>query len=102
LYSPRVSSGYGTDIGGRWNWQADGRWHMIEQEVSRTSGNITVWYDGAKVLFAPGALGNVSNTPFSGVLFSTFFGGHDSSWGPHKTEYAYFADFAVSTGYIGA
>jgi hypothetical protein len=102
LYAPRVSSGYGGDIGGRWNWQADGRWHMIEQEVNRTSGDITVWYDGAKVLSSPGALGDVSSIPFSGVLFSTFFGGHDVSWGPGKTEYAYFADFAVSTGYIGA
>jgi hypothetical protein len=102
LYAPRVSSGYGGDIGGRWHWQADGRWHMIEQELNRTSGDITVWYDGAKVLLAPGALGNVSSIPFSGVLFSTFFGGHDVSWGPGKTEYAYFADFAVSTAYIGA
>jgi hypothetical protein len=102
LYSPQIGSGYGADLGGAWNWQADGRWHMVEQEVNRARGNITVWYDGRRVLSAAGAVGGVSGIPFSGVFFSTFFGGHDSSWGPAKDEYAYFADFAVSTGYIGS
>jgi hypothetical protein len=100
LYSPVLSSGYGLDIGGSWHWQGDGRWHMVEQRVDRASGDITVWYDGTRVLFAPGALGGALGVPFSGVLFSTFFGGHDTSWGPAKTESAYFADFAVSTSYI--
>jgi len=101
-YSPQISSGYGGDLGGRWNWQGDGRWHMVEQEVSRTTGSITVWYDGARVLSAPRALGDIARIPFSGVFFSTFFGGHDTSWGPSKNEYAYFADFAVSTSYISS
>jgi hypothetical protein len=101
LYYPQVTNGYGQDIGGAWHWQADDRWHMIEQRVDRTTGNITVWYDGHQVLSTAGALGDVSATPFSGIFFSTFFGGHDTSWGPSKTEYAYFADFAVSTRYIG-
>jgi hypothetical protein len=101
LYSPQ-GSGYGANLGGAWNWQADGRWHAIEQEVNRNTGDITVWYDGARVLSAPGALGGVSGISFSGVFFSTFFGGHDSSWGPSKDEYAYFADFTVSTRYIGS
>jgi hypothetical protein len=34
-------------------------------------------------------------------MFSTFFGGHDTSWGPSQSEFAYFADFAVGTRYIG-
>jgi len=102
LYSPQIGGGYGTNLGGTWNWQADGRWHMIEQEVNRATGTITVWYDGARVLTAPGAVGGISGIPFSGVFFSTFFGGHDASWGPSKNEYAYFADFAVSTSYIGS
>jgi len=101
-YSPLSSSGYGGNVGGAWNWQADGRWHMIEQEVDRATGSLTVWYDGVRVLTAPGAVGGISGIPFSGVFFSTFFGGHDPSWGPSKDEYAYFADFAVSTSYIGS
>jgi hypothetical protein len=101
VYSPQVTSGYGSDIGGAWHWQGDGRWHMVEQRVDRATGDITVWYDGTQVLSATGALGDVSGIPFSGIFFSTFFGGHDTSWGPSKAEYAYFADFAVSTGYVG-
>ena len=101
LYSPAISSGYGLDIGGSWHWQGDGRWHVVQQRVDRVSGDITVWYDGKKVLSTRGALSGASGTPFSGVFFSTFFGGHDTSWGPSKTESAYFADFIVSTQYIG-
>jgi hypothetical protein len=101
LYSPALSSGYGLDIGGSWHWQGDGKWHMVEQRVDRVSGDLTVWYDGTRVLSMPGALNGASGTPFSGILFSTFFGGHDTSWGPSKQESAYFADFAVSTSYIG-
>ena len=70
--------------------------------ADRATGDITVWYDGVQVLPAAGALGGASGIPFSGVLFSTFFGGHDTSWGPARAEYAYFADFAVSTSYIAA
>jgi hypothetical protein len=102
LYSPQVSNGYGQDIGGTWHWQGDGSWHMVEQRVDRSTGDITVWYDGVQVLSAVGALGGVSDIPFSGLLFSTFFGGHDTSWGPSRTESAYFADFAVSVRYVGA
>jgi hypothetical protein len=32
-----------------------------------------------------------------GLFFSTFFGGHETSWGPSKEVHAYFSDFAVST-----
>ena len=102
LYSPHISHGYGQDIGGAWRWQGDGQWHMIEQRADRATGDITVWYDGVQVLSAAGPLGGASGIPFSGVLFSTFFGGHDTSWGPVRAEHAYFADFAVSTSYIGA
>jgi hypothetical protein len=101
LYSPQVTKGYGLDLGGAWHWQGDGNWHMVEQQVDRATGNITVWYDGVQVMSRPGALGGVTGIPFSGIFFSTFFGGHDTSWGPSKTEYAYFADFAVSTRYVG-
>ncbi len=102
LYSPQSTQGYGEDLGGQWQWQADGRWHMVEQRVNRSTGDITVWYDGSQVLNEPGVLGDLSGVPFAGVMFSTFFGGHDTSWGPSQSEYAYFADFAIATRYIGA
>jgi hypothetical protein len=101
LYTPQLGQGYGQDVGGTWNWQGDGHWHMVEQRVDRANGDITVWYDGVQVLSAKGALGGAANVPFSGVMFSTFFGGHDTSWGPSKDEYAYFDNFAVSASYIG-
>jgi hypothetical protein len=101
LYSPQASHGYGRDLGGQWQWQGDGRWHVVEQRVDRTTGDITVWYDGSQVLNQPGVLGDSTGVPFSGIMFSTFFGGHDTSWGPSQSEYAYFADFAVGTRYIG-
>jgi polysaccharide lyase-like protein len=101
MYSPQVTKGYGLDLGGAWHWQGDGNWHMIEQRVDRATGGVTVWYDGLQVMSRGGVLGGVTGIPFSGIFFSTFFGGHDTSWGPSKTEHAYFADFAVSTRYIG-
>ena len=101
LYSPQSSHGYGQDLGGQWQWQGDGRWHVVEQRVDRTTGDITVWYDGSQVLNEAGVLGDSAGVPFAGIMFSTFFGGHDTSWGPSQSEYAYFADFAVGTRYIG-
>ena len=101
-YIPNSGNGYGRDLGGRWQWQADGNWHMVEQRVDRVTGDITVWYDGTEVLNDPDALTGASAIPFAGIMFSTFFGRHDTSWGPSKAEYAYFADFAVSTSYIAA
>jgi hypothetical protein len=101
LYSPQSSQGFGQDLGGQWQWQGDGRWHMVQQRVDRTTGDITVWYDGSQVLNEPGVLDDSAGVPFAGVMFSTFFGGHDTSWGPSQSEYAYFADFAVGTRYIG-
>jgi hypothetical protein len=101
LYSPQASQGYGQDLGGQWQWAGDGRWHMVEQMVNRATGDITVWYDGHQVLNQPGALGGPTDVRFSGIFFSTFFGGHDTSWGPSQSESAYFSDFALSTSYIG-
>lgn len=99
LYTPTNSgpTGYGVDYFGNWNWTADGQWHTVEQLVNRQTGAVTVWFDGVQVLSAPGIATGISNIPFGGVFFSTFFGGHDTSWGPKKAEYAYFAAFSLST-----
>ncbi|MFE7607309.1 polysaccharide lyase [Streptomyces celluloflavus] len=99
LYTPTNSgpTGYGVDVGlGSWRWLADGGWHTVEQLVNRTTGDVTVWYDGKQALVAKGTASGISGIDFGGVFFSTFFGGHDTSWGPKKTERAEFADFSLS------
>lgn len=98
LYTPSNSgpTGYGVDYFGSWNWTSDGNWHTAEQLVNRKTGDVTVWFDGAQVLHDTGIASGISGIPFSGVFFSTFFGGHDTSWGPKVSEYAYFANFSLS------
>ncbi len=99
-YSP-TGSGYGDDLGlGDWQWAGDGQWHAVEQQVDRSAGTVTVWVDGRQV-FNEGGLSGLDRIPFSGVFFSTFFGGSDNTWGPGRDENAYFADFRLSTQYIG-
>jgi hypothetical protein len=96
VYTP-AGDGYGKDIGlGSWNFSPDGNTHSIQQSVNRSTGLITVWYDGKQVLSSKSAPG-ISGIPFKGVFFSTFFGGHETSWGPKKEVHAYFSNFKVST-----
>jgi len=103
-YDPAMPSGAaGNDLGaGNWHWQADGQWHSIEQSISITAGSITVWYDGVQVYASgPGVMkGFSSTTPFGGIIFSTFYGGHDSSWGPKTNTTAEWADFTIDTKFI--
>ena len=95
FYSP-TGDGFGADLGlGRWKFAADGRWHAVEQRVDRKAQTVTVWYDGRQV-FTTHVTG-IATIPFSGVFFSTFFGGHDRSWGPNKAVQDSFASFSVST-----
>jgi hypothetical protein len=101
LYTPTNSgpTGYGVDLGvGDWKWLADGRWHTVEQLVNRSTGDVTVWLDGAEAASFAGAASGISGIAFSGVFFSTFYGGHDTSWGPKTTTHSYFANFSLSTG----
>ena len=99
LYTPTNAgpTGYGVDYFGNWNWTADGAWHTVEQLVNRQTGSVTVWFDGKEVLQDANIATGITNIPFSGVFFSTFFGGHDTTWGPKTAEYSYFADFSLST-----
>jgi len=87
-------SGFGADLClGNWTFPADGKWHSIEQLVNIQTGSITIWSDGKNVCQQtepmPGA--------FSGVFFSTFHGGHDTTWSPSHTTTDEFADFSLST-----
>ena len=95
-YDPSQGGGYGEDVGlGAWQWQADDQWHTVEQSVDRAGGTITIWYDGREVLKEQG-IHEISDIAFSGIFFSTFFGGHDTEWGPSRDVHARFRDFRVS------
>ncbi|MFC0430939.1 fibronectin type III domain-containing protein [Kutzneria buriramensis] len=87
-------SGFGADLClGNWTFPADGNWHSIEQLVNVKTGQISIWSDGGTTPVCqttqplPGA--------FSGVFFSTFHGGHDTSWSPTHTTTDEFADFTL-------
>ncbi|MEW6496163.1 MAG: polysaccharide lyase, partial [Cyanobacteriota bacterium] len=76
-------------------------WHHLDQEVvlnqpGQSDGRIRVWVDGEKVLDKGGLIFRTTeNLKIEGILFSTFFGGGDSSWATPKDVYADFADFSV-------
>jgi hypothetical protein len=90
-----TASGYGADLGGgSWHFQADGKWHSIEQLIDLPAGNIKIWHDGAMVFQTTRSFGG---TPLSGIFFSTFHGGHDTGWSPSKLTRSHFAAFTLST-----
>ena len=93
--------GYGTQLGtGDWHWPADGHWHSVAETVHLNSpgsadGWITVAFDGGQVAHLAGlSFRTQASLHIDGLLFSTFFGGHGSSWAP-STDQA--VDFAVSS-----
>jgi hypothetical protein len=95
---------YGTELGlGAWTF-TKGSWHRIAEELLLNSngaanGISRVWYDAdlsrsptfeeANMTFRRDA------TPATTVFFSTFFGGHDSSWATPVDTFVDFADFVV-------
>lgn len=96
FYSP-TATGYGADLGlASWSFDADGHWHTYEQLVERSPQRVTMWKDNAQVF--QGGVPGTSGIPFAGIFFSTFFGGHDSTWGPAHDTSADFADFSLSAG----
>jgi len=103
LYDPAHSAGScGADL--FWTsgtWQGDAQWHYVEQAVDRMAATVDVWYDG-KVALSKSPIGaGYSSIPFRGVFFSTFYGGHATTWGPSVATTSYFAKYAIDTQYIG-
>jgi polysaccharide lyase-like protein/glycosyl hydrolase family 79 len=96
------STGFGDDYGeGNFSWQADGNWHTVSEHVTINSpgasdGSVTLSYDGKQVIDQTGIDVTDTNTPAGGLFFSTFYGGHDSSWAPSADESVSFKDFSVS------
>jgi hypothetical protein len=101
--------GYGLDMGvDSWRWQADGKWHHIQEELILNTGNakdgiIRVWYDtptSAKPTFEQKNLTYYDRLKYPDLgidklIFSTFHGGNDAAWSPKKDVHAYFADFQL-------
>jgi hypothetical protein len=69
---------------------------IILNEPGKNNGSIQVWVDDKKVLEQNGLMFRTTDTlKVDGILFSTFFGGGDSSWATRQDVYADFADFSV-------
>jgi hypothetical protein len=98
---------HGTSLGrGKWRFRP-GKWHLIEQEVrlntpGKRDGRVRVWFDEKLVLDEQNLLfRTVPGLKIEGILFSTFFGGSDTSWATPADTSVDFANFAVAEGYIG-
>ncbi len=98
---------YGTEIGrGRWRFQP-GAWHCLEQRVvlntpGTDDGRLAVWVDGRLLVDERALRYRTTDTlQIRGIFFSTFFGGSDPTWATPLDTCADFANFAVSSGYIG-
>ena len=103
LLSDATTTGYGSDLGlGKWYFPADGRWHSIGQHVhlntpGAADGYIDVTFDGVLVAHLTGITFRTSSaTEIDSLMFSTFFGGHDSSWASPVTQHIDFANFRLT------
>jgi len=101
------SEEHGTSLGrGNWSFPTE-RWVSIEQAVQlnqpdEEDGSITVWLDGVEVFRDDDMeYRTVDSLKIDGLFFSTFFGGADPSWASPQDQVVDFADFDVSTSYIG-
>jgi len=97
-----TTTGYGDDWGrGNFNYLADGNWHHITEHVhvntpGQSDGYVTLAYDGVQVVNQTGLAVTTTNTPISGLFFSTFYGGHDTTWAPTANMHIDFANFERS------
>jgi hypothetical protein len=103
LLSDATTTDYGSDLGlGLWHFQADGRWHVISQHLhlntpGSANGYIDVTYDGALVAHLTGITFRTDTTTHTdSLMFSTFFGGHDSTWAPTTAQRIDFTAFRLS------
>jgi hypothetical protein len=96
------TTGFGDAYGqGKFFWQADGQWHTVTERVTvntpgASNGSVTLSYDGQQVIQQTGIDITETNTPAAGLFFSTFFGGHDSSWAPTADQSISFQNFSES------
>jgi hypothetical protein len=80
-------------------------WYRIDIQVQMNSavgskdGSAVLFIDGVRQAEAPNLnLTGIQSVQIDQFQFSTFFGGHDSSWSPSTTQYIYFDNFVVTPG----
>src|ERR1700730_4471493 len=102
LLSDATTTGYGTDLGrGNWTFLADGHWHTLSQTIhlntpGQADGTIDVVYNGVQVGHFTGITFRTdASTRIDSLMFTTFFGGHDSTWAPTADMSIDFASFHV-------
>jgi hypothetical protein len=97
-----TSTGYGEDwTGGGLAFTADGKWHHLAEHVhlnspGQSDGNVTLSYDGTQYINKTGLAITTTNTPVTGLFFSSFYGGHDPTWSPSADMHIDFANFKRS------
>jgi len=98
-YVPEKNGEYGESISpGAWTFMP-GPWHRLEQEVmvnhkGSHDGVLRVWVDGRLVVNWADMLYRINDDVFvAGLMFSTFFGGHDPSWASPRSQAAFFRNF---------
>jgi hypothetical protein len=98
-YLPEKNAQYGESIStGAWAL-IPGQWQHLEQEVvvnhtGSYDGVLRVWVDGKLVANWTDIFYRVSDDVLvAGLMFSTFFGGHDPSWASPRTQSAFFRNF---------
>ena len=107
LYHQDRTGPCGEDVAANGITLQPGRWYDVSLYVKVNSsagardGEIRMYLDGREVARRTGLrLRGVSGN--SGLierfLFSSFYGGNDSSWAPSTTTYAYFDNFAIYPG----
>ncbi|HWZ91819.1 MAG TPA: hypothetical protein VNW92_23310 [Polyangiaceae bacterium] len=101
------SDTFGTSLGrGDFSFTA-GKWQCLEQEVNLNTpgaadGVVRAWLDGKPVYQNEHLVyRTVTSLRIEGILFSTFFGGGDSSWAPNRDLHADFAHFATGPERVG-
>merc|ERR1712150_218404 len=92
---------YGNSLGrGAWRFKK-GHWQNIAQYVhlnrpGHMDGYIQVFLDGHKVYeIRDLSIRTKDSVHIDGLVFSTFFGGSDSSWKASRDCYTYFKNFAL-------
>jgi hypothetical protein len=101
LYHPGQTASCGESIDrGAWTF-ARGVWTVIAEQVvmnspGQSNGTVRVWIDGQMKIEARNLLlRDTADVAVGGLLFSTFFGGSDSSWASPKDQSAEFKDFSL-------
>ncbi|KAF8326101.1 uncharacterized protein EI90DRAFT_2930998 [Cantharellus anzutake] len=102
-YTSECNPQYGLSLArGSFNF-TPGAWTHLKQTVRLNTpgvqdGGFTLDANGVRVLTLDGIFyrGPEPAFGFSGIFFSTFFGGHDPSWASPVDQYVWFKDFKLS------